>query len=113
MDRDGDGRIDLNEWVHGDVEQRLGTDQNMIRKEFERILSTSKLQMVDEKEKEKDGDDEKAETVKRAQTISTEDVRKSFGNLVNAEELEDIIAEIDENGDGVIDLAEFQHAMEQ
>ena len=45
--------------------------------------------------------------------ITTEEIHKSFGELVSTEELQDIIDEVDENKDGVVDFGEFRHAMKQ
>eukprot|EP00484_Ammonia_sp_Unknown_P022742 CAMPEP_0197027516 /NCGR_PEP_ID=MMETSP1384-20130603/7406_1 /TAXON_ID=29189 /ORGANISM="Ammonia sp." /LENGTH=516 /DNA_ID=CAMNT_0042456375 /DNA_START=124 /DNA_END=1674 /DNA_ORIENTATION=- len=113
MDQDGDGKIDLNEWLQGKTAEQLTTDTNMIEKQFEKILSSSDVNNGAEQSPEValKGGDGAPPTVRRE--ITTEQIHKSFGDLVGSEELEEIIDEIDQNGDGVLDFQEFKSAMRQ
>lgn len=108
MDMDGDGKIDLNEWLHGKTAEKLSKDAQLITQQFQRILSSTRSLVEDE-----DADHDELRQIQPTDTITTEEIHKSFGNLVSTEDLEEIIDEIDENKDGVIDLHEFQNAMQQ
>ena len=114
MDQDGDGKIDLNEWLHGKTAEKLTTDSKLIEQEFQKILSSTAVS--DESvgsgtPTAGKSDDEIIPPIKK--TITTEEIHKSFADLVNTEDLEEIIDEIDENKDGVVDFNEFQNAMKQ
>lgn len=51
--------------------------------------------------------------IKRPHTISTQQIKDSFSHLLDDEDLDDIVNEVDVDGDGVISLEEFQKAMQQ
>ena len=110
MDMDGDGQIDLNEWLHGKTAEKLASDRKLIDMQFEKILSASA-------ESVNDDDDFKGSDavppMDERQTITTDLIHKSFADIVSEEELKEIIDEIDENNDGVVDLEEFRNAMKQ
>lgn len=113
MDQDGDGKIDLNEWLHGKTAEKLTNDPKLIEKQFQKIISSTAVrdESVDSGTATANGDDEVMPPFKK--TITTEEIHKSFADLVSTEELEEIIDEIDENKDGVVDFKEFQNAMKQ
>eukprot|EP01083_Nonionella_stella_P012683 35895_1 len=109
MDMDGDGKIDLTEWMHGKTADALTQDSKMIEKQFQKILSSTFDTNGDT-----NTDIEPSQSpppIKK--TITTDEIHKSFAELVSTEELEEIIDEIDENKDGVLDFKEFQNAMRQ
>jgi len=97
MDQDGDGRIDLKEWLEGKTAEQLTKSSSVIEREFTKIASSGSL----------GGDEE----VKK--TITIDEIKKSFAGLVNDEDMNAVIDEIDENNDGELDFDEFQNAMKQ
>merc|ERR1712154_203652 len=111
MDQDGGGKIDLNEWLHGKTAEQLTKDSKMIEKQFNKILSSTNT--ISETELSGAGSENSVPPLPKKKTITTEEIQKSFADLVSKEELEEIIDEIDENQDGVVDFNEFQNAMKQ
>jgi len=112
MDQDDDGKIDLNEWLHGKTAEQLTNDPKLIEKQFQKIISSTAVGDESVDSGTAGGvDDEVIPPFKK--TITTEEIHKSFADLVSTEELEEIIDEIDENKDGVVDFKEFQNAMQQ
>lgn len=93
MDKDGDGKIDLNEFVVGRTASRMTTDDELIKQQFDRIASSSRI-------------DKKG-------TISANELMSSFGDMIDQDDLQDIMKEVDKDGDGQISLEEFQKAMQQ
>ncbi len=109
---DGDGKIDLNEWLHGKTADQLTKDSKLIEKQFQKILSSTAIEQESGDDVEA-GSNDTVPPLPKNKTITTDEIHKSFADLVSTEDLEEIIAEIDENKDGVIDFGEFQNAMQQ
>merc|ERR1712228_592160 len=102
MDMDGDGKIDINEWIHGKTAEKLTSDTKLIDRQFTRILTSTNV-IRDNNSTSSLMEDLEAGASQTNQQITTEEILKSFGDLVAKDELQEILDEIDENGDGVID----------
>lgn len=89
IDIDGNGTIDYTEFVMATMNEK-------------NILSNEKLEQAF-KMFDKDG----------GGTISPEEIKEvlGFGSSINQKLIDDIIKEVDENGDGVIQFDEFVHMM--
>lgn len=111
MDMDGDGKIDLKEWIHGKTAEQLTKDTKLIEKQFQKILNSTAVADESRESTANISDAEEVPPIRK--NITTEEIHKSFADLVSTEELEEIIDEIDENKDGVVDFHEFQNAMKQ
>jgi calcium-dependent protein kinase len=107
MDEDGDGRIDLCEWTTGKTADKLTSSAELIEEQFNRISSVASASATPAE----------AGQIPRssypARTITTEEIMQSFGGILDEAELEEIVREVDADGDGVITLHEFQNAMRQ
>lgn len=120
---DGDGKIDLNEWLHGKTAEQLTSDSKLIDRQFTRILTSTNITRDDSDSSDMDSEagtesrtttnKKKRRTTNKRKMITTKEIHKSFGDLLAGDDLQEIIDEIDENKDGVIDLQEFQNAMQQ
>lgn len=93
MDKDGDGRIDLNEWVYGKTASKLRTNEEVLKEEYEKL-----------------------KTDKSKSNLTSNELRKSLGNVLSEDEkldekIDDIMDEIDLDDKGNISFETFRNAM--
>merc|ERR1712083_1025252 len=78
MDMDGDGKIDINEWIHGKTAEKLTSDTKLIDRQFTRILTSTRLNITRDNNSSL-MEDLEAGASQTNQQITTEEILQSFG----------------------------------